>query len=400
MKQEKEKFAFGGETNPKHETLSAMENNPSAGFADGGEVKKDDSDNGTLVGLRELLRAAAAGESSSPVKDVVKEDKAHVDPNAPAINRQMLADGGDVSDADATAAMIAGGDPSQSGLTRPTTIGPTTMPLPQPQISPWLMSALSKAAAPANAANAAQLGLQVPSPQPAPMGGAPQGMPPVPPQGATQAPAIQQILQKLQQTPNTNYDFYKNMNAGDRAALLQKLTAQQHSGGNLAASAAGGLGDAIARSYGHQNTNYQNDIEAKAQSVKEQAIGAMDTERAQKMQDMSANMALQENDPTSPYSSGMRQFVTSFTGKQVPSGVSASMLKANFGDIAKIFDSQVHAATEKAGQKVEAGKAVAGQTLFQRVANALSPNVGEKSLEDTAGNGAAPASGSGWSVVK
>src|ERR1019366_4944929 len=32
------KMAFGGETNPKRETVSAMENNPSAGFAEGGEV--------------------------------------------------------------------------------------------------------------------------------------------------------------------------------------------------------------------------------------------------------------------------------------------------------------------------------------------------------------------------
>ena len=33
------KMYAGGETNPKKETLSAMENNPTAGFADGGEVQ-------------------------------------------------------------------------------------------------------------------------------------------------------------------------------------------------------------------------------------------------------------------------------------------------------------------------------------------------------------------------
>jgi hypothetical protein len=33
-------YAYGGETNPKKETIEGMENNPTAGFADGGEVQE------------------------------------------------------------------------------------------------------------------------------------------------------------------------------------------------------------------------------------------------------------------------------------------------------------------------------------------------------------------------
>lgn len=35
------KMAFGGETNPEHETVKAMENNPTAGFAGGGQAEAD-----------------------------------------------------------------------------------------------------------------------------------------------------------------------------------------------------------------------------------------------------------------------------------------------------------------------------------------------------------------------
>ena len=38
MKLPEKKMAFGGETNPEHETVKSMENNPTAGFDEGGEV--------------------------------------------------------------------------------------------------------------------------------------------------------------------------------------------------------------------------------------------------------------------------------------------------------------------------------------------------------------------------
>src|ERR1700690_832661 len=56
MKLPEKKMAFGGETNPKKETVKSMENNPTAGFADGGEIPPTlGSENPILSKLRDLL---------------------------------------------------------------------------------------------------------------------------------------------------------------------------------------------------------------------------------------------------------------------------------------------------------------------------------------------------------
>jgi len=216
---------------------------------------------------------------------------------------------------------------------------------------------------------------------------------PIPPQGTPSAPPLGQLASQLNSTPPTNYDFYKNLSAQDRMALAQKLLAQQNSGGMLAAKGAAGLGDAISNSFGKGGSNALGNIQQMNKDQTAAQLESVDTGRTQKMQDLQASVAMQENDPQSPYSSGMRQFVTSVTGKQVPSGVSAAMLRSAFGDIAKIFDSQMVAATAAAGQGVEAGKELAGQGFFQRILNSMSPNAGNAALTKAAGGNAAPTGG-------
>jgi hypothetical protein len=209
------------------------------------------------------------------------------------------------------------------------------------------------------------------------------------------------VATKLNQTPQTNYDFYKDMSAEDRMALYQKLTQQQKSPGSLAAQGAGGLGDAISRSFGGQNTNYQQGIMANQQAQKEGALGAMDTERQQKTQDVQMAIMGQKADPNSPFSQGFRQFLQQ-QGVKVPSGMSAAMLEPLFADIGKMYEAKTVAATAAGAQGVEAGKALYGETLWDAFRNSIGmkgTETGEAALEKAAG--AKPVSNNnGWSVVK
>jgi hypothetical protein len=56
------KMAYGGETNPKHETLSAMQNNPTAGFAKGGEVAPELRDDKFTKDMREGFHNGIQGD--------------------------------------------------------------------------------------------------------------------------------------------------------------------------------------------------------------------------------------------------------------------------------------------------------------------------------------------------
>lgn len=225
------KMAFGGETNPEHETVKSMENNPSAGFADGGEVKKD-SDIGTLAGLRELMKQHYGGptESTGTAKEPIKMDV-----------------GGDV---------------------------------------------------PAN-------------------------------------PSIGDTTQALNSTPPTNYDFYKNISAEDRAALAQNVLQQQRSGGNMAASGLAGLGDAISNSFGGQKTNYQQNVMENQKNMAQQQLSAVDTQRAQRLQDMQGQQEAMMNDPKHPFSQGMRDILKK-QGITVPSGMNANIMLKVLGPLGEL----------------------------------------------------------------
>lgn len=140
-----------------------------------------------------------------------------------------------------------------------------------------------------------------------------------------QAPNLGEILKGASSTPPTDYSFYKNISAEDRAKLAADLMAKQHSGGNAIASGIAGIGDAISNSYGGKNTAFQKGVEDKAQKTTDQTLSNFDTQRGQKMQDFTADTQMQESDPNSPMSIQMRDFFKS-NGVEVPSGMSATHL--------------------------------------------------------------------------
>lgn len=139
-------------------------------------------------------------------------------------------------------------------------------------------------------------------------------------------PELSKLLTTINTTPPTDYSFYKDISAEDRAKLAQDIMAKQRSGANLAASALGGIGDAISNSFGGKNTSFQKDIKADMQAKGAQELNNFDTQRAQKMQDFQANTTGLEQDPSSPLSKQGRDFFIS-NGVQVPSGMNFSQLK-------------------------------------------------------------------------
>jgi hypothetical protein len=226
--------------------------------------------------------------------------------------------------------------------------------------------------------------------------------PPQAPQPQPQAPSLTQAAQTAQNHPATNYDFYKNMSAEDRNALYQKLTQQQYGTQANIGRGVAGLGDAISNSFGRGGAHAMQDINTNLQGQKEGQIGAMDTERQQKLQDVQARMTMMESDPNSAYSQGMRQFFTS-NGIKVPSGMSAGMLKGLLPDMAKIFESRTQAATAAGAQGVEAGKALMGETLWDKVKEELGltgTQTGEQYLESRIGGAKPTQNTGGWKVVR
>jgi hypothetical protein len=211
---------------------------------------------------------------------------------------------------------------------------------------------------------------------------------------------ISQASQTAQNIPPTDPSIYQGISADDRAALMQKLLAQKSSPGMMAASGVAGLGDAITSAFGKSPTNAQGNLrQAQQQNVANQA-GVIDTQRAQRMQDMQANLAQQENDPSSPYSAGMRQFYSQLTGKTFPSGISASMMKSAFPDYAKIFDSQLTAATTQRGQTLGAQEKLATKTPWQRLSDKIFGNPAEEKLAGETGINTPAADNGGWSVKR
>jgi hypothetical protein len=217
---------------------------------------------------------------------------------------------------------------------------------------------------------------------------------------------ISQAANAAQSIPPTQPGIYQGMTAQDRAALLQQLIAQKTSPGMLVAKGAAGIGDAITSAFGKAPTNAMGNIKANEQQNIEQRVGAMDTERQQKMQDLQAGIAQQENDPSSSYSQAMRQMIVSLTGKQPGSQSSAAMLKGIFPDIAKIMDSQLTNATAKYKTAEEAQAKGADQGMWHALGQKIASQIGgvgaqfEQALGKTAGVQPTPADNGGWSVVK
>ncbi len=216
---------------------------------------------------------------------------------------------------------------------------------------------------------------------------------------APQHPPLAQAAQNAQNMPPTDYSLYKGISADDRANLYKQLLAQKASPGGLAASGVAGLGDAISNAFGKGGQHAQQDVRQAQQQNVGNVIGGMDTQRQQKLQDIQGSIALQEADPNSPYSKGMRQFLNS-QGMKVPSGMSAGMLKQTLPDVTKIFDTHIVAATQAGAQGLEAGKTLMGESLWQdlKASMGLAPEKAESYLESRIPGGA-PQSSGGWGPV-
>lgn len=472
------KMAFGGETNPVHETLKAMEDNPTAGFDEGGEAGVDErspdyptsamTGSDIPMGLMALLGMPEAASTASEIPAALEglgetgsislggaaPEMEGMAPKVEVFSKGAMGKGtpnemtiwGVKGDPEEIAKLGYGTDPAsipehvlkQHGLLPEMKIDASNMASPNEYAkggevnkvndlkdlhkltalrgiahgstnpSPPMnyadggdvmnmgLNALSATGIPglSDLGTIADLSGMVipPSPQ-APQGPQPinpQSVPPpVQPLPASAANPIMQASQQAKNTPATNPSIYQGITADQRAALMQKLLAQKASPGNLTVSGIAGLGDAVSNAFGKGGQNAQGAVrEAQAKNVENQ-IGVIDTQRAQRMQDLQANLAQQENDPSSEYSKGMRQFYSQLTGKQFPSGISASMMKSAFPDYAKIFDSQLTAATAQAGQKVEAQKAGAAQSPWRILLDkVLGNNPAENALQKTATGGA------------
>jgi hypothetical protein len=184
-----------------------------------------------------------------------------------------------------------------------------------------------------------------------------------PPQATTpQAPAIGDILKTAQSTPATNYDFYKDMSAEDRMNLYKQLQQQGTSTGSMVAQGLGGLGDAIARSFGGQQTNYQQGIMNQMQLAKQNALGAMDTERAQKLQDLQAQLMAEGNDPNSDLSKSARDMMKA-AGLPVADNMSYAVAEKFAPEIANLALKQAMLGVTTETKRAEIG--LKGQQLSE-----------------------------------
>jgi hypothetical protein len=214
-------------------------------------------------------------------------------------------------------------------------------------------------------------------------------------------PSLSDTTSALNQTPDTNYDFYKGIGENERKALYDKLTQQQQGPGSMIAQGLGGLGDAISNSFGGQHNTYMKDIQGRQDLHKQQALDAFDTSRTNRLQGMQGNQEMMMNDPKSPLSLGMQKILRG-KGINVPSGMNANVLlkvtgplgemamkEATLGVQQQIADQnktnqvterqqagekmKIDAADKQIGRKEEAAKGLQGRPWYQKGFEAVTP---------------------------
>jgi hypothetical protein len=198
------------------------------------------------------------------------------------------------------------------------------------------------------------------------------------PEQDPQTPSLSDTTSAVNNAPDTNYGFYGDVSADKRAALYKSLLDQQRSPGNLIAQGIGGLGDAFS-ALGGKSTDFQNQVAGVAAKNTENRIGAMDTQRGQKMQDMQANQEGQLNDPRSPLSSSMRSLFQA-NGMQVGSNMPGSLLLKISPDLGNFA---LKSATLGVQNKVAEGN-IANQQLERTQAELNQKNTAEKQAADIA----------------
>lgn len=190
--------------------------------------------------------------------------------------------------------------------------------------------------------------------------------PPVAPMPTSQQPPdMSSVLQTASQSPSTNYSDVPDLSAEKRLALAKSILAKQQSGGNAAITGLAGLGDAIARSYGHdKEANATGNVQKIEEGQNQKALEAVDTGREQKLQDFQKHVAMSKEDPTSNISHAMRGYLKGL-GINVPSGMNASMMEKIMGPMGELASKQATMAElhsfhgEQIGEKqqeINAGK--------------------------------------------
>lgn len=288
-----------------------------------------DNDYGTLRGLRDLLKKQQEEKQMSKPYTGVKNEKPELNAAQHAINDMAK---------------------------QPTHLS-VSVPTPDGQTAPGLMVRHNFADGGEVQDPMAFLsnGYMMPSGQAAP----PAPVPPAPaPVAPPTVPPLNAVAASLNKTPDTDYNFFKNLSAEDRAALQQKLIEQQNSAPSMVAQGLAGLGDAISNSYGGRNTSFQKDVMANNEAQQAKQIGAFDTQRTQKLQDMNANMEMQANDPKSPLSQAMQRIAKS-QGVPVPSGMPASMMVKVLGPLGELAMKQATMELQK--QTTQAQQEIARQ---------------------------------------
>jgi len=318
-----QKMAYGGETNPKHETLAGMENNPTAGFADGGEVHAN-----ILQKLVEAIRNSDMGNLGTATTGLQG-----------LANRRM----GRAPDAQGLPGVpMLPGVPPRPGQIPPPPNGQTIQNFSdggEVQESPFMKAIHALVNHRADTSKADDIDPVVSTSSDTAKGYADGG----------QIPSLSDTTAALNSTPDTNYDFYGQLGPDQRQALFRQLQDQKKSAPSLIASGLGGLGDAIANSFGNQHAHAQDDVIANQNQRQNAELGAFDTQREQKLQGMQASQDQMMNDPNHPIAKAMQQTLRS-AGLNVPSGMPAGVMLKVAGPLGEL-------AMKQATQTIQQGQA-------------------------------------------
>ena len=371
------------------------------GYAKGGEVSNEDfrlSDNSTLQGFKDLMAKHQAGEDIHEKKPMETPYNVDMSDSGPTHNQggtfpsdfrsnastKNYAGGGDVNSLPMMSGGYSGaGSDNASALMSLIKQGMGGAFMPGGAATNAIAQGSADAAQTPDLAGVmnAGAGTNLPetgdsAPPIAPLTSIPGSpvsqstMPPTPQPGGTPppspTPSLSDTTAALNKTPDTNYDFYKNMGAGDRAALYKQLSDQQKGPGSLIAQGIGGLGDAMS-ALGGGKSSFLKDIQGQQEKRKEGAMGAFDTQREQKLQDMNANVAAMSNDPKSPLNVSARAWVSKAMGTTIPSGMTVVQLEKLVPGIGDMMMKQMTTAEAARSHKETEGIAKAAQQEKQDV---------------------------------
>ena len=123
-----------------------------------------------------------------------------------------------------------------------------------------------------------------------------------PPNGQVQNSPAGDLSAILGSANNIANSVYGQYGPDKRNELIQYMLAKQNSMPNAIGSALAGIGDAIARGPGGQNTHFAEDLQKSGRDTLNAAVGNFDEMQKQKKQATETGLSLEQMDPTSPIS--------------------------------------------------------------------------------------------------